>query len=164
MELMNYLISKQGQTVQVSDVVFVTLLNVLSNMIFSKDMFQYEDDEEKRGMKYLIRDITLTAVKLDVSELFPFLGPLDLQGIKRAVEKGLKPIFGSWAETVRERKEKKDHSRHDFLDVMIQGGFNDKTLDGLILVRILGLVFFLPFSSFLRFFRRALSICMELNF
>ncbi|KAJ8617423.1 hypothetical protein MRB53_013609 [Persea americana] len=133
MDLMNFLKTKQGQIVQVSDVVFVTLLNLLSNMIFSKDMFLYEGEDEKRGMKYLIRDVTLTAVKLDISELFPILRPLDLQGIKRGVNNGLKPIFGSWAETVRDRKESKDHSRHDFLDVLIQGGFSDQTLDGMIL-------------------------------
>lgn len=161
MDLMNFLKTKQGQIVQVSDVVFVTLLNLLSNMIFSKDMFLYEGEDEKRGMKYLIRDVTLTAVKLDISELFPILRPLDLQGIKRAVNNGLKPIFGSWAETVRDRKESKDHSRHDFLDVLIQGGFSDQTLDGMILVCILGCLPLFLFFSFL--FLMLHFICMGLN-
>ncbi|ESR36951.1 cytochrome P450 family 76 subfamily C polypeptide 7 [Citrus sinensis] len=70
---------RAGKAIDISQVVFNTSLNLLSNTIFSVDL---ADDTTERKFKDTVSSILVEIGKPNLSDHFPLLKRLDLQGIR----------------------------------------------------------------------------------
>ncbi|KAK9115185.1 hypothetical protein Syun_021982 [Stephania yunnanensis] len=134
-ELMGFLRSREGEVVHLGEVIFGCIINVLGSIIFNKNVYDYDDDnkDNEKGMKGMIRQLMVLAAKPNLPDFYPVFGPLDLQGIRKTTFECVKSMNESWEGIVKERRATKDHSRNDFLDVLIQAHFTDAQIDALLL-------------------------------
>ncbi|KAK9168672.1 hypothetical protein Syun_000812 [Stephania yunnanensis] len=133
-ELLMFLRRKEGQVVQLSDEVFGCIINVLGGIIFDRNVYDYERKvDNEKGMKGLLRQLMEVASVPDLADLYPILGPFDLQRLRRLSSKYVKMINEYWADIVKEKRASKDHSRNNFLDILIQADFTDAQIDALFL-------------------------------
>ncbi|KAL5992498.1 hypothetical protein ACLOJK_013417 [Asimina triloba] len=133
-DFIHFLRRKDGEVVKFADVIFGAILNVLGGLIFNKDVFDFEDKTDNNlGMKGMIRQLMILAAIPNLADLYPILGSSDFQGLRKASAVCVKQMNDSWAEIVKERRANKDHSKNDFLQVLIDSGFNDAQIDALLL-------------------------------
>ncbi|KAL5994465.1 hypothetical protein ACLOJK_024517 [Asimina triloba] len=131
-EMLDYIRGKEGGEIKITEVVFGTLLNILGHVVFSKDVFRYGEKGDEVGMQKLIRDMLYIAATPNLADFYPFLGGLDLHGLLRACEDRLNKIE-LWKDTVKERRARRDPSKHDFLEVLLANDFNDAQLNAMFL-------------------------------
>ncbi|KAG9441729.1 hypothetical protein H6P81_017583 [Aristolochia fimbriata] len=126
--------NKDGEVVRFADVIFGAILNVLGALIFDRDVYDYYDEGDNNlGMKGMIRQLMVLAAIPNLADLYPILGGSDLQGLRKASAKCVQRMNDSWAAIVKERRADKDGSHTDFLQVLIDAGFNDPQIDALLL-------------------------------
>ncbi|KAH7537982.1 hypothetical protein FEM48_Zijuj03G0150900 [Ziziphus jujuba var. spinosa] len=83
-EMVNFLDCKEGQVVQIKDVVFTTVFNTLSTLFFSKDLVRFQDgEEESSGLKDHFKELAELAGKPNIADFYPILERLDLQELRR---------------------------------------------------------------------------------
>jgi len=82
-ELVACLRRHAGEAVDVGRVVFSCVLNVVSNALFSEDVADLSSDRAQE-LEILVRDTVEEACKPNLSDLFPVLSKLDLQGRRPA--------------------------------------------------------------------------------
>lgn len=133
-EMVSFVRGQDGKEVVITEFVFGTLLNILGHVVFSKDVFQYGEKGDKVGMQKLIRDMLIIASSPNLSDFYPILAGLDLHGLLRACEARLNDVIGLWEGTVKERREKNDHTKQDFLEVLLANGFDDAQINAMFLV------------------------------
>ncbi|GMY07100.1 (s)-n-methylcoclaurine 3'-hydroxylase-like protein [Fagus crenata] len=80
MELVSFLGSKEGELVNLADLVYVTVTNMLSNALFSIDFLDFEGQGIGKGLRKLITQEAELGVTVNLSDLYPILGGLDFQG------------------------------------------------------------------------------------
>ncbi|KAK9082888.1 hypothetical protein Scep_029359 [Stephania cephalantha] len=134
-ELMRFLRRKEGEVVRFADIVFGCILNILGSVVFNNDVYDYDDESDgnEKGMKGMIRQLMVLAAIPNLADLYPVLGSSDFQGLRKASAECVSKMNESWAKIVRERRASGDHSRNDFLDVLIQQNFSDPQIDALLL-------------------------------
>nr|A8CDR5.1 RecName: Full=Corytuberine synthase; AltName: Full=Cytochrome P450 80G2 [Coptis japonica]BAF80448.1 corytuberine synthase [Coptis japonica var. dissecta] len=132
-ELIDFLRSKEGQVVKISQFVFGTLLNILGNVVFSKDVFVYGDETDKGGIQNLIREMLMIGAEPNVAEFYPSLEELDLQGLKKKCDERFIRVMKMWEGTVKERKANRNEESKDMLDVLLANDFNDAQINALFL-------------------------------
>lgn len=136
MDLVEYLRGKEGEVVNVGELVFVTVFNMLSNVLVSRDLVgMEEEDGGGNGMKDLVRKIMEMAVIPNVSDLFPFLQRFDLQGLrKKSMELAIK-IRAIWEPIIEERRKKgASLIQQDFLDTLLHNDFTNDRIHQLLMV------------------------------
>ncbi|KAJ0043067.1 hypothetical protein Pint_17392 [Pistacia integerrima] len=130
-EMVKFLGSKDGQTVPIREVLFVNTFNSLSNIYLSKDFLAFGGVESRR-MSGLVRDMMELWTAPNISDLYPILAGLDLQGLRRKADECVKKMCGIWDSTIIERRERRsgDHpnKNRDFLDVLLDSGFSDEQI------------------------------------
>ncbi|XP_020991517.1 cytochrome P450 76T24-like [Arachis duranensis] len=85
-ELVDFLrtCSSKGEAIDIGEVVFTTIMNSLSNTLFSMDFAQYGSrDDGFQNFKGTVESIMVDAGKANVADLFPLLRFLDPQGIRK---------------------------------------------------------------------------------
>lgn len=134
MDLVEHLRGKEGEVVNVGELVFVTVFNMLSNVLVSRDLVGMEE-EDGGGMKDLVRKVMEMAVIPNISDLFPFLQRLDLQGLrKKSMELGIK-IRAIWEPIIEERRKKgASLIQQDFLDTLLHNNFTNDRIHQLLMV------------------------------
>ncbi|KAK9090233.1 hypothetical protein Sjap_023410 [Stephania japonica] len=134
MELVGFLRRKRlGQVVELKEMLLGCVMNILGCVMFSQDLYEYE---EKGGlvMKDLVRELMTLANTPNLSDYYTFLrGFVDMHGLRRKTGECVKRLNESWAGIVEERRATGDHSRNDFLDVLIQANMTDPQIDALFL-------------------------------
>ncbi|KAJ4835331.1 hypothetical protein Tsubulata_010003 [Turnera subulata] len=135
-EMVEYLRSRDGKVVRVGEVVFATVINMLGNVIFSKDLMDWEDKEGPRGLKSLISTMVESAATPNIADFYPILAWLDPQGLRKNVAVSYKQACVLWKNIIKERRESlasgapaTDH--RDFLDVFLSNGLDDQTISWL---------------------------------
>ncbi|XP_027158665.1 probable (S)-N-methylcoclaurine 3'-hydroxylase isozyme 2 [Coffea eugenioides] len=131
-ELVQFLVSKEGQRIKIAEVVFVSVFNFLGQIFFSKDFISYDEVENGGGMSELIREVMELWTAPNISDLYPVLGGLDLQRLSKKASVCHNKICSAWQEIIRERRGKKyqDSTRQkDFLDVLLQNDFSDDQIN-----------------------------------
>ncbi|KAK9158556.1 hypothetical protein Scep_005130 [Stephania cephalantha] len=99
-------------------------------IIFSQNVYDYEGKiDNEKGMKGIIRQLMVLAAAPNLPDFYPIFGPLDLQRYRKITTDYVKKINDYWAGIVKERRATKDHSKNDFLDVVIQAGFTDAQIN-----------------------------------
>lgn len=122
---------------------FATTLNLMSNTIFSIDMVTVDSEfESAREFKDLVWRIMEDAGRPNVSDFFPMLKCLDLQGLKRHISPAYGRLHHIFEEVIVKRLEDRAMGKirgGDFLDVLLDhcedddSGFNRHTIKPLIL-------------------------------
>uniref|UniRef100_A0A1W7HBW3 Cytochrome P450 n=1 Tax=Scoparia dulcis TaxID=107240 RepID=A0A1W7HBW3_SCODU len=110
-----------GEEVYIGRLVFGTTLNLLSNTMFSGDMFDVNSDE-MRELKELIANMMELAGKPNVVDYLPFLKPFDPQGIRRGMMvcyDGLHKLFDDIIGRRIKRRALESDRFGDFLDVLL---------------------------------------------
>lgn len=130
MELVEFLRSKEGQVVNLGELVFATVLNMLSNVLISKDMVSLEKETEDGGMRNLVRGIVESISAPNISDFYPILGKLDLQGLRKRVLDLMTRTRSYWEPILEERRNSRESgssSQQDFLEILLDNGFtNDR--------------------------------------
>ncbi|XP_024927741.3 probable (S)-N-methylcoclaurine 3'-hydroxylase isozyme 2 [Ziziphus jujuba] len=137
-EMVNFLECKEGQVVQIKDVVFTTVFNTLSTLFFSKDLVRFQDgEEESSGLKDHFKELAELAGKPNIADFYPILERLDLQGIKKTTIKCVMQIYSEWQHIIKERRVGRGNNSpsrgRDFLDAMLENKFADYQINQLII-------------------------------
>uniref|UniRef100_J3MXZ0 Cytochrome P450 n=1 Tax=Oryza brachyantha TaxID=4533 RepID=J3MXZ0_ORYBR len=119
-ELVGYLgaRARAGETVDVGRVVFSAVLNLVSNVLFSEDVADLSSDKAQE-LEMLVRDTVAEATKPNLSDLFPVLAALDLQGRRRRSAMHLSKFHGLFDEIISRRQNAGGERKEDFLDVLL---------------------------------------------
>lgn len=138
-EMVEYIRGKEGGEIKITEVVFGTLLNILGHVVFSKDVFRYGEKGDNVGMQALIREMLIIGGTPNLVDFYPFLGDFDLQGLLAATADRLNKVNELWKETVKQRRANRDDSKHDFLAVLLDNGFDDAQINAMFLVSIISI-------------------------
>lgn len=109
------------EEIHVGRLVFGTTLNLLSNTMFSGDMFDVGSDE-MRELRDLIANMMELAGMPNVADYLPFLKPFDPQGIRRGMMvsyDGLHKLFDDIIGRRIKRRAEESARFGDFLDVLL---------------------------------------------
>jgi hypothetical protein len=139
MELVSFLGSKEGELVNLADLVYVTVTNMLSNALFSIDFLDFEGQGIGKGLRKLITQEAELGVTVNLSDLYPILGGLDFQGIQKKRKEILGKFITIWENIIKERR-KQDSAilvQRDFLDALIKDGYTNDQINQLIVVCLL---------------------------
>ncbi|KAM0826552.1 hypothetical protein ACQ4PT_068806 [Festuca glaucescens] len=120
-ELVGCLRGHAGETVEVGRVVFFGVLNLVSNVLFSEDVADMSSDGAQE-LEMLIRGMVEEFTRPNLSDLFPTLSALDLQGCRRRSAQHLRRFSDFFDRIVGRRMKAADEGegKDDFLDVLLQ--------------------------------------------
>ncbi|KAG6754475.1 hypothetical protein POTOM_042514 [Populus tomentosa] len=140
-EMIDFLKKKEGEGVKIRDIVFVYTFNVLANIYLSKDLIDYDQSGECQRVCELVREMMELHTTLNISDLYPVLGRLDLQGLRRKCNECGSRIQELWGSIIKERREGRNDTgddnsrkRKDFLDVLLDGEFSDEQISSFFVV------------------------------
>ncbi|XP_057811432.1 flavonoid 3'-monooxygenase CYP75B137-like [Salvia miltiorrhiza] len=120
-QTIGHLHGKAGTAVDVGEQMFVTVLNVITGMLWGGTV----KGEERAGLgaefKEVVGEMTALLGAPNISDFFPALERLDLQGIQKRM-KGLAKRFDRIFEKMIEQRLKMsgDHGSKDFLQILLQ--------------------------------------------
>ncbi|KAL0739771.1 hypothetical protein Bca4012_081284 [Brassica carinata] len=117
--------SESEEAVDIASASFTTVLNIISNILFSVDLGSYGSGKSNEFQDSVLGD-TEAAGRPDLANFFPFLAFLDLQGnskqMKLCTERLFK-VFRGFIDTKTAEKSlannPKDASNNDFLDAIL---------------------------------------------
>ena len=119
-ELVACLRRHAGEAVDVGRVVFSCVLNVVSNVLFSEDVADLSSDRAQE-LEMLVRDTVEEACKPNLSDLFPVLAKLDLQGRRRRNAELIGRFYDFFGDIIARRiNAGGGGKKEDFLDVLLQ--------------------------------------------
>ncbi|KAM7525628.1 hypothetical protein LguiA_015530 [Lonicera macranthoides] len=81
-----YFYSRVGSPINVGEQMFLTVLNVITNMLWGGTVQGKERGSVGAEFRKVVAEVTAQLGRPNVSDFFPGLGWLDLQGIKRKME------------------------------------------------------------------------------
>ncbi|TKY51483.1 Geraniol 8-hydroxylase [Spatholobus suberectus] len=129
--------ASSGKIVDVGELTFATMLNLVSNTVFSEDLVDPEF-ESAGEFKELVWRIMEDAGKVNLSDYFPLIKRFDLQGVKRHVKVSYVRLHEIFADIIRKRVAERESSRDakgDFLDVWLdhcqQGAGSDFSVESI---------------------------------
>ncbi|OVA07893.1 Cytochrome P450 [Macleaya cordata] len=120
-----YKASKTKTPVNLADSTFVVSLNLISNLVCSKSLFD-NTKKEGREVKEMVWEILEVVGAPNLADLIPFLKIFDPQGLKRRVSKVVKRFDDFFEKLIDERMEERkkglkmnENGRLDMLDVFL---------------------------------------------
>ncbi|KAJ9545676.1 hypothetical protein OSB04_025383 [Centaurea solstitialis] len=136
-QMLDFLHKKQGHVVSTEDIVFTTLFNTLTSIIFGQDFLDLKDEHGTLdGLKESIHKIIEYGGRVkDFGAFFPVLDRFDLQGIRRGTAKLYKKTFVYWRPIIEKRRAQVNSSTwssdqaESFLDRMLENGFSNDQID-----------------------------------
>ncbi|KAF7813253.1 putative (S)-N-methylcoclaurine 3'-hydroxylase isozyme 2 [Senna tora] len=130
-EMVLFMGSKEGEVVDVGTAMYACVLNVLTNTLFSVDFLDFEGKGIGEEVREGVTEVGELINVVNVSDLFPIVKGLDLQRVGRKRKEALEKVVSVWKSMVEQRRkqrmmmEKKVALKRDFLDLVIDNGFND---------------------------------------
>ncbi|BFG31490.1 hypothetical protein CerSpe_177640 [Prunus speciosa] len=121
-----YLYGRAGYPVNLGEQIFLTLLNVISNMIWGGGVVAEDGEERARiGAEFrkVVSEITGLIGRPNVSDFFPGLGRFDLQGIKKQMEGLVRRLDGIFEQMIDQRlrmEEEGAKESQDFLTFLLK--------------------------------------------
>ncbi|PHT79027.1 hypothetical protein T459_17079 [Capsicum annuum] len=138
---------ENGSSADVGRVAFTAMLNIASRTIFSIDLVDPESEKGDQEFNDLVRRIMEDSGKPNLSDYFPVLKWLDLQGVRRRIRPAylrLHEIFEEQIEMRMQARAAGMKKKGDFLDVLLDlceddgSGFDRNNIKPLILDLIIG--------------------------
>nr|CAB3481288.1 unnamed protein product [Digitaria exilis] len=131
-DVLSYFHGRLGQEVAVGEALYGGALNLVSNTFCSVDVVDV-GAESAHGIREVVQDLVELIAKPNVSDLFPFLRPLDLQGRRRYAAYQIKKVF-SLLDGIIDRRlaevaaaaSSMDKQAGDFLDTLLGLMFTGK--------------------------------------
>ncbi|CAK9136807.1 unnamed protein product [Ilex paraguariensis] len=139
MEMVRYLATKEGQVVNLKEIVFTTAFNILSNILLSVDLTDFEESEgEEEGLKVWLRKYVEVAGTPQLADLYPVFAGWDLQGMCKRMMKLFDKICDSWINIVKQKRERGIQilGQGDFTDALIEKGFSDDQINAIFMVSL----------------------------
>ncbi|KAJ9553384.1 hypothetical protein OSB04_017429 [Centaurea solstitialis] len=138
--LVDFLHNNQGQVINLEGVVFITLFNTLTSIIFSRDFLDLKDVHGTRdGLnESLHKIIEYGGIIKDFGSFFPIFDRFDLQGIRKGTMKQYKKTFAYWEDIIEERRAHvnsptwSSENAESFLDRMLENGFSNDQINQLV--------------------------------
>lgn len=131
-KMVNYIASREGKPAKIVSVTFAALFDMLTQIFLSMDLINFEKEIEEGWLNRLFRDLVEMAVAPNISDFYPILSPLDLQGLRKKIVKIHEKICSKWEAIIEERREKKggdiadcNSGQQDLLDALISNGFSN---------------------------------------
>ncbi|KAK7279754.1 hypothetical protein RJT34_24811 [Clitoria ternatea] len=129
--------ASKKSVVEIGELAFATMLNLVSNTVFSEDLVDPEF-QSAGEFKELVWRIMEDAGRVNLSDYFPVLKRFDLQGVKRHVAVSYARLHEIFDGMIRKRLRDRESSparNGDFLDVLLdhcqQGEAADFTVDNI---------------------------------
>lgn len=119
---------KGGAVANVEQMVFAAVVNMSSNVYFSRDV----EVGDQNPMSEILLGIGGIFATANLSDSFPFLGVLDVQGLRRRYMELSMKMWELWKPIVKERRELSELRQQDFLDYLICKGFGDDQINHLL--------------------------------
>ncbi|PWA84185.1 cytochrome P450 [Artemisia annua] len=137
-QLLDFLKITEGKVVKIEEVVFTTLFNTMSNILFSKDFLDLKGDHTTaHWLKKALQKTLENSMIPNVSDFFPILKGLDLQGLRTDTLKQLSDVFSFTDALITERRERRPSSQvtkeKDFLDHLLDNNFTDTQINFLVI-------------------------------
>ncbi|KAL5219884.1 hypothetical protein ABZP36_024597 [Zizania latifolia] len=121
-DMVAYFRRRAGTVVDIRHAVYGGVLNLLSSTSFSVDVVDLGGADEAihggGGLRELVHELVNGVTKPNVSDYFPFLRALDLQGLRRATERRFERLF-SILDDVIDRRLASKQKRGDYLDSLL---------------------------------------------
>ena len=111
--------SEKGQAIDIGKAVSTTSLNLLSNTFFSMDFSSYDSSVSKE-FKDLASYMLEEGARPNVSDFFPLLRPLDLQGVRRKQIVYFRKMMGFFERIVEERLGNPRCAKEDVLATLLK--------------------------------------------
>lgn len=109
--MLDFLHNKLGKVVAIEEVLFSTLFNTLSNVLFGKDLLDLNDEHgAAHGLKSSLVKVLENSITPNVSDFFPVIAGLDLQGLRKDSLKGFNAFAKSIEGIIKERRARIDAS------------------------------------------------------
>jgi len=122
-DLVGYLRGRAGQVADVGQAMYGGVLNLVSNAFCSTDVVDIGAGSAQ-GLREVVEDLVELIAKPNVSDLFPFLRPLDLQGRRRhsarKMEKVLRVLDGIVDRRLASSASSTDKQQGDFLGTLLE--------------------------------------------
>nr|QCF60512.1 cytochrome P450 [Salvia dorisiana] len=118
--------SERGQVMNVGEATFTTMTDLVFSTLFSIDLTDYgaTDSIANKEFKEHINSFTRYIGVPNVSDFYPILAPLDLQGVRRKIGHHLGKLLDFVEDMIqkrmRERRESDYQNKNDFLDTLLE--------------------------------------------
>ncbi|KAL9241220.1 hypothetical protein vseg_015353 [Gypsophila vaccaria] len=122
-DLISWIDAAGSNSVKVGELVFVAEFNLLGNLMLSKDIV---DPSLRNGSEFFsaMDGLTQWTGVANVSDFFPWLKWMDVQGIRRKTEKDMGKVLEIASSFVTERREEnamgRKRDRKDILDILLE--------------------------------------------
>ncbi|KAI3965329.1 hypothetical protein MKW92_013242 [Papaver armeniacum] len=116
--------ANSGSAVDIGQAAFTTVLNLISNSFFSIDLADLSSDTVST-FKRAVRGVLLEAGKPNLSDFFPVLRFIDVQGIRRRTKKHVRILDEIFDKIINQKmillqsREKNSGSSGDLLDIIL---------------------------------------------
>ncbi|KAL6647413.1 hypothetical protein ACP70R_014850 [Stipagrostis hirtigluma subsp. patula] len=120
-DLVRYLRGRAGQEVDVGQAVYGGVINLVSSVLFSVDVVDV-GAESAQGIREIVEELIELVARPNISDIFPCLRPLDLQGLRRWTAKHFEKLFRLFDGIIDRRlAEASSGDKHnDFLDALLE--------------------------------------------
>ncbi|KAM7481628.1 hypothetical protein LguiB_006211 [Lonicera macranthoides] len=123
-DLLVWVEKEEGLEVHMSDLAFMALYNMIGNLVLSRDLV---NPQLKVGSEFFVAIMGMAESfgLPNISDVFPWLKGLDLQGIRKKTDREMGTVMEVVSGLVKQRivqreKEKgRENRRQDFLDVLL---------------------------------------------
>ncbi|KAK7330673.1 hypothetical protein VNO77_24871 [Canavalia gladiata] len=135
-KMVSYLHNRVGCPVNVGEQVFLTVLNVITNMMWGGGVEGAERERLGAEFRELVAEMTHLLGKPNLSDFFPSLARFDLQGVEKQMNALVPRFDGIFERMINQRvkiegEEGKRKERIDFLQFLLnlkdEGGGDSKT-------------------------------------
>ncbi|KAJ0759579.1 putative N-methylcoclaurine 3'-monooxygenase [Helianthus annuus] len=126
-KLIDFLRKKQGQVINMEDMIFTTLFNTLTSIIFAKQFIDLADENETH-------DLLKETINKVIEYAGRFFEGFDLHGTRKGAMKEYKKIFACLEDTIEERRACVNSSTwssekaQSFLDRLLENGFSNNQI------------------------------------
>ncbi|KAJ9546257.1 hypothetical protein OSB04_025964 [Centaurea solstitialis] len=132
MEMMKYIGSKNGESLDIWDLMFVNVVNILGNTLLSMDLLDFEGNGIGACLKGSIRKIVAVALTPQLADLYPILGRWDFEKCYKKVMYIIEEELGGiWMDSLQRKQNGSNLSSdlQDFTDILIQKGFTNQQIN-----------------------------------
>ncbi|XP_028807299.1 geraniol 8-hydroxylase-like [Neltuma alba] len=127
-----YLYSRVGSPVDIGQQMYLTVLNIITNMIWGGTAAEEDDEMMMKGAEFrkVVARIVALLGKPNISDIFPWLALFDLQGVEQQMRLAVQQFDQIFEKVIKQRlKKKEEEYSKDFLGFLLKlkGEHDSKT-------------------------------------
>ncbi|KAI3967196.1 hypothetical protein MKX01_042781, partial [Papaver californicum] len=120
-ELVSYMRrnASAGSVIDIGQAAFTTVLNLISNSFFSIDLVDDFGSDSVFAFKDAVRGLMLEAGKPNLSDYFPMIRFMDLQGVRRGMSKHFGVLDEIFEKIIQQKLLSREGNTSDLLDMIL---------------------------------------------